>query len=275
MFILNKIQLPIEIVEVNKVNTVKLSILDGIELKSAMFINKNFPSHFHQSWSLAYIEGGSQNVVYDSSDFLVGKNAIQLIPPYSIHKNWGNKNNPWTYKALYISDDVIKSVSKKINADYSYLASFPYFLTYINREFEISEASIFKIVEDLFLGALNDVEHSHFQKNADDSFDDILNYLSLNYNRSITLETLQQEFKVNKFKLQKSFKKSVGLTPLEYLTALRIENSKKLFYADVPLVEIALESGFYDQSHFTHCFKKYVGVTPGDYKKSSKILQDL
>ncbi|WP_074405992.1 MULTISPECIES: helix-turn-helix transcriptional regulator [Aquimarina] len=262
-------------IEINKVKTIKLSMLDGIELKSAMFIDKNFPSHFHQSWSLAHIEYGSENIAFDNSGFLVSKNAIQLIPPYSIHKNWGNKNNPWTYKALYISDDVIKSISKKINADYSHLASFPYFLSYCNSGFYINEASIFKIIENLFLDTLNDDEQSYSQKNANEPFDDILNYLFLNYNQSITLEILQQKFKVNKFKLQKSFKKNIGLTPLEYLTTIRIENSKKLFYTDVPLVEIALESGFYDQSHFTHSFKKYVGVTPGNYKRNSKILQDL
>ncbi|MFL1897473.1 AraC family transcriptional regulator [Aquimarina sp. 2-A2] len=262
-------------IEVNKVRTIKSSILDGIEVKSATFIDKNFPFHFHQCWSLACIENGSENIAFNNSEFLVSKNALQLIPPYSIHKNWSNTNSPWTYKALYISDDVIKSVSKKINADYSHLASFPYFLSYCTSEFEINEASIFKILENLLLDALNGDAQSYFQKNTDNSFEDILNYLSLNYNQSITLEMLEQTFKVNKFKLQKSFKKSIGLTPLEYLTTIRIENSKKLFYTDVPLVEIALESGFYDQSHFTHSFKKYVGVTPGNYKKNSKILQDL
>ncbi|MEE9363128.1 MAG: AraC family transcriptional regulator [Cellulophaga sp.] len=261
-------------IKINKVKTTKLSILDGIELKSAMFIDKKFPLHFHQSWSLAYIEFGSENIAFNNSDFLVSKNAIQLIPPYSIHKNWSNKNNAWAYKALYISDDVIKNVAKKINADYSYLASLPYFISYRNSEFDISEASIFKIIENLFVDTLNDVHQPYFKKYADEPFDDILNYLSLNYNQSITLETLQKKFRVNKFKLQKSFKKNIGLTPLEYLTTIRIENSKKHFYTDVPLVEIALESGFYDQSHFTHSFKKYVGVTPGNYKKNSKILQD-
>ena len=259
---------------INKVKTTKLSILDGIELKSATFINKNFPFHFHQCWSLAYIEYGSENIAFRDTNFLISKNALQLIPPYSIHKNWSNKNNAWTYKAIYISDDAIKSVSKKINADYSYLASFPYFISYGNNEFEINEVSIFKILEDLFLDTLNDAKQSYFQKNTKEPFDDILNYLSLNYNRSITLEMLQQKFKVNKFRLQKSFKKSIGLTPLEYLTSIRIENSKKLFYEDTTLAEIALESGFYDQSHFTHSFKKYVGVTPGSYKKNNKILQD-
>ena len=262
-------------IEVNKVSTIKSSILDGIEVKSATFIDKNFPFHFHQCWSLACIEYGSENIAFNNSVFLVSKNALQLIPPYSIHKNWGNKNNAWAYKALYISDDVIKNVAKKINADYSYLTSLPYFISYRNSEFNINEASIFKIIENLFLDTLHDIHQPHFKKYANEPFDDILNYLSLNYNQSITLEMLQQKFKVNKFKLQKSFKKNIGLTPLEYLTTIRIENSKKLFYTDVPLVEIALESGFYDQSHFTHSFKKYVGVTPGNYKKNCKILQDL
>lgn len=261
-------------IEINKVNTSKLSILDGIEIKSATFVDRKFPFHFHQSWSLAYIEYGSENIAFSNTDFLVSKNALQLIPPYSIHKNWSNKNNAWAYKAIYISDDVIKSVSKKINIDHSYLASFPYFISYRNSEFEINEASIFNSIENLFLDTLNDIKSSYIKKNTNESFDEILNYLSLNHSQSITLETLQKEFKVNKFKLQKSFKKNIGLTPLEYLTSIRIENSKKLFYTDIPLVEIALESGFYDQSHFTHSFKKYVGVTPGNYKKNSKILQD-
>lgn len=261
-------------IEINKVKTTKLSILDGIELKSATFIDKKFPFHFHQSWSLAYIEYGSENIAFSDTNFLVSKNALQLIPPYSIHKNWSNKNNTWAYKALYISDDVIKNISKKINIDYSHLASFPYFITYRNNEFDITETSIFNIIENLFLDTLNDVKPSNLKKNINEPFDDILNYLSLNYNQSISLEILQKEFKVNKFSLQKSFKKNIGLTPLEYLTAIRIENSKKLFYTDAPLVEIALDSGFYDQSHFTHSFKKYVGVTPGNYKKNSKILQE-
>ncbi len=262
-------------IKVNNVKTTKLSILDGVEFKSAVFIDKNFPFHFHQCWSLAYIEYGSENIAYRNINFLVSKNALQLIPPYSIHKNWSNENNAWAYKALYISNDVVKNVAKRMNVDYAYLASFPYFISYCNNAFEVNEASIFQILENLFSGTLNAVKEPLFQKNTDPPFDDILNYLFLNYNQPITLDRLQSKFKVNKFKLQKSFKKNIGLTPLEYLTTLRIENAKKLFYTDLSLVEIALESGFYDQSHFTHSFKKYVGVTPGNYKKNSKILQDL
>lgn len=257
----------------NKVKTTRLPILDGIELKSATFFNNSFPAHFHQSWSLAYVEYGSENISFNNIDFLVSKNSLQLIPPYSIHKNWGNKNDAWTYKACYISDDAIKYVSKKIEADYAHLASVPYFISYAYQGIEINETSILGIIEHLFLDAL-DRHKPYTHEPVDNPFEDVLAYLSLNYNQPISLETLEGKFKINKYKLLRSFKTQIGLTPLEYQTVLRIENSKKLFYADMPLVDIALESGFYDQSHFTHSFKKYVGVTPGSYKKLSNILQD-
>lgn len=258
----------------NEIKIKKLSILDGVEIKSATFINKNFPLHFHKDWSLTYIEFGNENISFNNSDFILNKNALVLIPPYSLHKNWGNKNNAWTYKALYINNDVIKSISSKINIDYSYLTSFPYFITYCSNQFKINEISIFKFLECLFLDTLNNSKLDNNRKCDLKHFDDILNYLSINYNKPITLDTLEKEFKINKYKLQKSFKKNIGITPLEYQNAIRIENSKQLFYTDTPLVEVALESGFYDQSHFTHSFKKYVGITPGAYKKSVNILQD-
>lgn len=260
--------------EINKVKMLKLSILDNIEIKSAMFIDKNFPLHFHENWSLAHIEYGSENISFNNSEFLLNKNALVLIPPHSIHKNWGNKNNSWKYKATYINNDVIKSISKNINLDYSYLASFPYYITYCNSSFDINEKSILKILKSIFLDTINNEKGTISNMCNPEHFNDIINYLSHNYSESITLDKLEQIFKINKYKLQKEFKKKVGITPLEYQTSIKIENSKELFYTNVPLVEIALDSGFYDQSHFTHSFKKYVGVAPGVYKKNCNILQD-
>ena len=230
--------------KINKVNTLKLSILDGLEIKSAMFINKNFPLHFHLNWSLAFIEFGCENISFNDSGFSLNNNSLVLIPPYSMHKNWGNKNSVWNYKAIYINNDVIRNVSEKINIDYSYLASFPYFITYSNAPFEVNEASIFKILENLFSKSVNNKSETKLKEYSTAPFNEILNYLSLNYNESISLDVLEKEFKMNKFKLQKNFKNKVGLTPLEYQTSIRIENSKKLFYTDTTLVEIALEAGF-------------------------------
>jgi AraC-like DNA-binding protein len=41
--------------------------------------------------------------------------------------------------------------------------------------------------------------------------------------------------------------------------------------ADLPLPEVAARAGFYDQSQFSHHFKRLVGVTPGQFRTPSRI----
>jgi AraC-like DNA-binding protein len=45
--------------------------------------------------------------------------------------------------------------------------------------------------------------------------------------------------------------------------------------AGKPLVHAALDSGFYDQSHFTNYFKYFVGITPKEYQQQCNIFQDF
>jgi AraC-like DNA-binding protein len=59
------------------------------------------------------------------------------------------------------------------------------------------------------------------------------------------------------------------VTPHAYLTGRRIAAAKGLLDGNVPLSEVALACGFYDQSHFTRSFKGCTGVTPGQYRRGS------
>jgi len=226
----------------------------------------------HQDWSLATIESGCENISFGSLSFSLSKNAFILIPPYSIHKHWGNSKNVWSYKAIYLNNDVVKNVARKLNIDYSYLASFPYFVSYIGNRFESNETSILNILENIFIENVKDKVSINLGNQ--EAYNDILDYFSRHYNESITLDKLEVLFKINKFNLQRDFKKRIGLSPAEYLNVIRIENAKQLFHTSATLADIALNSGFHDQSHFTHSFAKYVGITPGVYKKNIKILQD-
>ncbi len=66
----------------------------------------------------------------------------------------------------------------------------------------------------------------------------------------------------------RAFKQSVGLPPHRYLMRERISAAALLIRTtDRPLVEIALEVGFSDQSHFTRCFSDVMGDTPRDYRR--------
>ncbi len=42
----------------------------------------------------------------------------------------------------------------------------------------------------------------------------------------------------------------------------------------MPLAEVAYATGFADQSHFTHRFRRVIGLPPGQYARERKNLQD-
>ena len=69
----------------------------------------------------------------------------------------------------------------------------------------------------------------------------------------------------------RAFKESEGVPPHRYLLRRRISRAQELLRrTDLPLSEIALASGFADQSHFSHRFHEEVGVSPNTFRRSKR-----
>lgn len=72
--------------------------------------------------------------------------------------------------------------------------------------------------------------------------------------------------------LVREFRKHYHQTVGEYLRRLRVEFAcRKLTDTDTPLIDIALAAGFSQQSHFTKTFKKLTGLTPNQYRVTSRL----
>lgn len=70
--------------------------------------------------------------------------------------------------------------------------------------------------------------------------------------------------------LVRGFRAHLGCTPGEYLRHVRLERAKDALLATSrPIAEIALEAGFYDQSHFTAAFRRCTGMTPARFRSQS------
>ena len=67
--------------------------------------------------------------------------------------------------------------------------------------------------------------------------------------------------------LLRAFTRAKGITPYHYLVNLRICAAKRLLEQGASLLEAAMQTGFSDQSHFTNCFSRYIGLTPGAYQE--------
>jgi len=63
------------------------------------------------------------------------------------------------------------------------------------------------------------------------------------------------------------FKEQMGITIIDYVTSVRIEQAKHLLLAtDQSCTEICFEVGYNNQSYFTRTFKTLVGMTPRQFK---------
>lgn len=64
----------------------------------------------------------------------------------------------------------------------------------------------------------------------------------------------------------RAFTRYKGISPYQYLTTIRISEARRLLERGMPAIEIALHTGFSDQSHFTNVFKARTGLTPKQYQ---------
>ena len=94
-------------------------------------------------------------------------------------------------------------------------------------------------------------------------------YIEAHYSEAVPIESLAIQTALGSHHLARVFKQEVGIAPHAYQVQLRIQRAKDLLRQGWSLVYVAASLGFADQSHFTRTFRRFVGVTPGYYRKQS------
>src|SRR3989441_13325082 len=80
---------------------------------------------------------------------------------------------------------------------------------------------------------------------------------------SMELESLTG---LTRYDLARQFRIMFGTSPYRYLLMRRLDYARERIHQKRPLVEVAYDSGFADQAHFTRAFKSAYGLTPARYR---------
>jgi two-component system, response regulator YesN len=95
-----------------------------------------------------------------------------------------------------------------------------------------------------------------------------IKYIELNYREKISLGDIANAVGVNSSYLSRLFKSDTGINIIDCLNKIRIEKSVQLINeGKCPLKDIAEEVGIQNYNYFFKLFKKYCGVTPGEYRQ--------
>ena len=87
---------------------------------------------------------------------------------------------------------------------------------------------------------------------------------------SLRVSQVARAVNVHPVHLSRVFADHQGCSPAEYLHRVRLDHALRLLPTARPLTEVALASGFSDQSHLTRCFRSSFGTTPGAWRRRPK-----
>jgi len=95
--------------------------------------------------------------------------------------------------------------------------------------------------------------------------------LAANLDGGLTIADIAQQCGLSPAYFTTAFKRSTGKSPVAWLMEQRLQRAKELLRdSGQPLMEIALNCGFFDQSHFTRHFSKSVGTSPGSWRMAQQ-----
>ncbi|GGH03966.1 AraC family transcriptional regulator [Polaribacter pacificus] len=258
----------------------KLKILDSLEVLSFQNKKTKHPSHFHDTYCISLIEKG----VLVENELIASTGKILISNPYEIHNNLSSENI--SFSTFYVNQDVIDFISPFNRTSFqdkvienpllhSSLKNLLNFIkekkekkNFVNDFYDDFNQFIFQLT--INYGAANPYNN----ENDTTIIKDLKIYISDNLNTQLSLIELSKMVGMSKFQFIRWFKFNIGLTPFEYILLKKVEYGKTLIKQGIPLVEAALDSGFYDQSNFSNYFKKYIGMSPNSYKQSCNIFQD-
>lgn len=96
----------------------------------------------------------------------------------------------------------------------------------------------------------------------------VIEYVEENLDNDLSLEAMAAEVNLSPIYLARAFKAAVGQSPHRYVLVRRVERAKELLRnTEMPVVDVALSSGFSSQSHLSYWFQRHMGVSPAAYRQ--------
>jgi len=261
----------------------RLNILDSLEILSFENNRNEYPTHYHDTYCVSTIRKG----FFGENELVAPQGSIIISHPNEIHKNNLIENLSVSFTTFYISPNVINSISKFEHTSFQdKIIDSPILWQQLNLLAETAKTDRMheNFIDDFcasFYKTINQIA-CHYGQNKPYLFkepsillDEVRAYITDKLKSKIKLSELAHIVGMNKFQFSRWFKKKVGITPFEFILLKRIGLGKKLIQQGLPLVDVSLESGFYDQSNFSNYFKRYVGMSPNVYKQNCNIFQDF
>ncbi len=115
--------------------------------------------------------------------------------------------------------------------------------------------------------SLRQLQNSNIDALSPQQLRHTVDYIQANLHRALNLPIIATHLDLSYYDFCSLFKKSMGISPWQYVIKHRIDRAKELLKEQkLSIAEIALACGFSHYSHLNKHFQKVTGTTPGNYQ---------
>lgn len=257
-------------------------IEDLTKVKASLDADKGFElkQHVQEAWCSDYrlkLSGEQDNAMEPYSHPLMveklfyamdigNKSAVQSILQQAIHQMVVEEQSEQIMKTNCVQ--LLTAVMNKLSSSHPNLK--PMIDEVIKDNVDIyQQASVTELqtfLEELVKPFLDHLATS----NNDTILKQMLDLIQRNYSHPLKLETLAETFNYNSAYLGRLFKNYTGEHFNTYLDKVRIEEAKRLLLQNVKVYQVAARIGYPNVDYFYSKFRRYVGVSPSEYRRTSE-----
>lgn len=228
-----------------------------------------FPWHLHPGYySFSLIVDGWAELIFHDQVMQVKAGDVVLIPASAPHQTVVEEffTNIIVRVSTTITDEVFPYSTTSTLIRRPYASDL-----FLNWYRQLREEHSFGVRPALIHTFLQDMsslkrEEGGMEEQMLGQLDQVRTFLHEHYGEPIQLQQLSQICHMSPSHFQRRFRQSFGISPIRYLQSLRVDRAKGLIKQALPMTNVALQTGFYDQSHFNKYFKLLTGMAPGQYQ---------
>lgn len=241
--------------------------------------------HHHNGYELYFLEEGYQNILINDSFFNIAPYDVVLYKPNILHRSLKRQGCARTciyfserFLRLYFADAAINSLLSCFEKELISLSKeiFPKvkkLMLLLDRENVADKNNrIFIYLADI-LNILNenkDSQQSESINSAFSNFSPILTYINQNYSKVSNIQEIADNFYISKFHLCHIFKEATGITLIQYLNKIKIQNAcVMLINTSLSISEVGAACGFHSTMYFCKTFKQALSQTPSEFRKNN------
>jgi AraC-like DNA-binding protein len=267
----------------------RVPALDNLDCLAARFETYEFTTHAHDSHGVAVILDGAQSFRWRGTSQLAPAGSLEVMNPGEPHDGRPAETS-FAYRTLYPSVTLMRRLAVELSEGRVREPVFGRTVIHdpplarrvaaMHRTLEASSGSLAH--ESAFVDVMSALlwRHADLMPAARTAGGEgplvhrLRDYLDAHVATDVSLADLARVGRRSRFSVLRSFRNSIGMTPHAYLLNRRVEQARRLLASGCAIADTALDCGFFDQSHFTRVFKRFTGLTPGQYRCGGNIVQD-